>query len=249
MTYKAIFLDVDGTTVLHGIDSLPSVRVTKAVSRAMQKGIYVCLATSRPPISAIPVVTHLKLNGYSVLSSGSEIYDSKQKKIIIRKTFPTAAIPHVIKIAGAYNAEVCLYDGIKKFSYTGGAMPKNILGMFFPEIKASVLQDISKEISKIDGVSLHRMEAWNKGFECLDVIGSDSSKYHGVMEVLRLLDLKPHDVIGVGDGYNDFSLLDACGLKIAMGNAVPELKAVADVVVPSVEEDGVAVAIEKYILS
>ena len=52
----------------------------------------------------------------------------------------------------------------------------------------------------------------------------------------------------MGDGYNDFPLLMACGLKIAMGNAVPELKAIADFIAPSVEEDGVATVIEKFIL-
>ena len=249
MTYKAIFLDVDGTTVLHGIDNLPSPRVTKAVSQAMQKGVYVCLATSRPPISAVPIARHLKLNGYCVLSSGSEIYDPKKRKIILRKEFPVSAIPHVIRVAAAYSAEVSLYDGKKKFSYVGGTMPRNILGMFFPEIKSSVLQEISRELSAVEGVSLHRMEAWNTDFECLDIVRSDISKRSGVIEVMKLLGLKSEDVIGVGDGYNDFSLLEACGLKVAMGNAVPELKAVADVIVSSVEEDGVAEVIEKYILS
>ena len=52
----------------------------------------------------------------------------------------------------------------------------------------------------------------------------------------------------MGDGYNDFPLLMASGLKIAMGNAVPELKEIADFVAPTVEEDGVAVIIEKFIL-
>ena len=55
-------------------------------------------------------------------------------------------------------------------------------------------------------------------------------------------------MIGIGDGYNDFPLLMACGLKIAMGNAVEDLKAIADFIVPSVEQDGVAHAINRFIL-
>ena len=50
MTYKALFLDVDGTTVLHGVDNLPSPRVSQAIRRAIDRGIIVSLATSRPRV-------------------------------------------------------------------------------------------------------------------------------------------------------------------------------------------------------
>ena len=51
-----------------------------------------------------------------------------------------------------------------------------------------------------------------------------------------------------GDGYNDRPLLQACGLAIAMGDAPEELKAISDYIAPSAEEDGLAVAIEEFIL-
>ena len=82
-----------------------------------------------------------------------------------------------------------------------------------------------------------------------EITHADATKQHGVMEVAQILGIEKEDIIGVGDGYNDFPLLMACGLKIAMGNAVPELKAIADFVAPSVDEDGVAVVIEKFLLS
>ena len=51
----------------------------------------------------------------------------------------------------------------------------------------------------------------------------------------------------VGDGYNDFPLLLAGGLKVAMGNAVSDLKKIADYIAPTVDEDGVATVIEKFL--
>lgn len=54
-------------------------------------------------------------------------------------------------------------------------------------------------------------------------------------------------IISDGDGYNDFSLLMACGLKIAMGNPIEDLNAVVDEVVPSVEEDGLVYILKKYL--
>lgn len=249
MTYKALFLDVDGTTVLHGVDNLPTPRVSQAIRQAINRGITVSLATSRPPRSSIHIIEHLRLNGYCVLSSGSEIYDPKSRRVITKKEFPQAAIPYILTAAKAHNASVRIYDGTREFVYDGTMTPKTVLGMYFPEVTAPVLQSLSHALSTVEGISLHRMEAWDKKFECLDIVHSEASKLHGVVEVLRMLGLQTNEIIGVGDGYNDFPLLLACGLKIAMGNAVPELKAVADFVAPSVEEDGVAVVIEKFILS
>lgn len=249
MKYKALFLDVDGTTVIHGVDNLPSDRVTQAVKRAMQAGISVSLATSRPPRSAIHVIEHLSLNGYCVLSSGAQIYDPKSKAVIIKKEFPMSSLQPIVDAAKTYNAPLSIYDGEKEFVYDGTNLPVEVLGMYFPKLTPVALQDITKHLEKVSGIALHRMEAWEAGYECLDIVNAEASKLHGVVEVSRLMGIETHEIIGVGDGYNDFALLLACGLKIAMGNAVPELKEVADFVAPSVSDDGVATVIEKFILS
>ncbi len=77
---------------------------------------------------------------------------------------------------------------------------------------------------------------------------TEATKQHGIQQVAKHLGINTHEMIGIGDGYNDFPLLMACGLKVAMGNAVDELKAIADYIAPPVTKDGVADVIEKYIL-
>lgn len=249
MKYKALFLDVDGTTVIHGVDNLPSPRVTESVKRAMQTGIMVSLATSRPPKSVIHIIEHLGLNGYCVLSSGAQIYDPKSKKIIIEKVFPKSAMRHIVAAAKRYKSALSIYDGEKEFIYDGTHLPKKVLGIYFSQLEPSILQDITRKLTGVVGITTHRMEAWEAGYECLDIVSAEASKLHGIVEVSRLTGIKTHEIIGVGDGYNDFALLLACGLKIAMGNAVLELKDIADFIAPSVENDGVAVVVEKFILS
>ena len=93
------------------------------------------------------------------------------------------------------------------------------------------------------------MASFQKDFMAIEVSNADATKLHGIVEVAELFGIQTHEMIGVGNGYNDFPLLMACGLKIAMGNAVPELKAIADFIAPSVEDDGVATVIEKFILN
>jgi hydroxymethylpyrimidine pyrophosphatase-like HAD family hydrolase len=63
---------------------------------------------------------------------------------------------------------------------------------------------------------------------------------------MKIMKLKPEEVVGVGDGYNDYPLLTACGVKVAMGDAPDELKEIADFIVPPQSEHGVLQVIEKY---
>lgn len=249
MKYKALFLDVDGTTVVHGEYNLPSDRVTQAIFACRKEGVFVSLATSRTFFSVHRVIEHLLLDGYHVISSGLQLYDATKQKIIVEKSIPEPSIRFIFAAAKKYNAHVKFFDGVKDSHFDGIHIPKKVVGAYFPQIEPQTLEKIHNELGSVAGIALHRMDAWNSNFECLDITHIEASKFHGVVEVLKRFHIDKKDVIGIGDGYNDFSLFKACGLKVAMGNAVPQLKAIADFVAPTVEEDGVAVVIEKFILS
>jgi Cof subfamily protein (haloacid dehalogenase superfamily) len=249
MKYKALFLDVDGTTVVHHVDSLPSSKVTDAIAACRKLGIHVGLATSRPLHAVKKVIEHLELTDFCVISSGSQIYDPVKKVIQSQRLLPLSVVAAVIALAKKYERQLWVYNGQQNTILDEAHIPDELLGMYFPELEPSVLASIAHELSSISEISTHRMEAWKPEFECLDILSAEASKLHGVIDVCKLLSIDTKEAIGVGDGYNDFPLLLACGLKIAMGNAVPELKAVADFVAPTVEEDGVAMVIEKFILN
>ena len=77
-------------------------------------------------------------------------------------------------------------------------------------------------------------------------VGSD--KGQGIQHLCQMLKIDPLRVLAIGDNDNDIPMLKAVGYGVAMGNATPGAKAVAQWVAPSVEEDGAAVALEKFIL-
>lgn len=248
MKYKALFLDIDGTTVVHGIHNLASSRVTKAITRCTDAGVAVCLATSRILEITIPIIEHLKLTGLCVVAGGVQIYDPQKKKVIQEKLLSKKTVPEIYHVARKFNQELWTYDGVKEKPYAGGALPEKLYGIYFPKLRPAVVQEVEKALKTISDISVHRMDSWYKGYEWIDVTDAEATKLHGIVEIAKLLGIQTHEMIGVGDGYNDFPLLMACGLKIAMGNAVAELKAIADFIAPSVEEDGVATVIEKFIL-
>jgi Cof subfamily protein (haloacid dehalogenase superfamily) len=65
----------------------------------------------------------------------------------------------------------------------------------------------------------------------------------------EMLGLESHHVMTIGDNFNDVEMLSYAGISVAMGNAPPEVQAIANWVAPSIELDGAAIAIEKFLLS
>eukprot|EP00191_Tetraselmis_sp_GSL018_P020337 CAMPEP_0177592368 /NCGR_PEP_ID=MMETSP0419_2-20121207/8520_1 /TAXON_ID=582737 /ORGANISM="Tetraselmis sp., Strain GSL018" /LENGTH=354 /DNA_ID=CAMNT_0019083225 /DNA_START=24 /DNA_END=1085 /DNA_ORIENTATION=- len=82
----------------------------------------------------------------------------------------------------------------------------------------------------------------------LEVLPLGASKGEGVRMLLERLQVDPEDVLGMGDGENDIEMLKLVGLGVAMGNGKQIVKEVADAVAPSNDDDGVAWAIEQYVL-
>jgi hydroxymethylpyrimidine pyrophosphatase-like HAD family hydrolase len=82
----------------------------------------------------------------------------------------------------------------------------------------------------------------------LELTPRDVDKGRGLLELCRILGIDPARTIGVGDGENDEPLLRAAGLAVAMGNATPDVAGMADAVVAGNAHDGVAEAIEKFLL-
>jgi hydroxymethylpyrimidine pyrophosphatase-like HAD family hydrolase len=246
MNYKAIMLDVDDTIVPLGIDNLPSKRVMEAMTKA-RKRIHVCLVTARTLRASMKLLSHLKLSGPCVLSNGTQIYDPVKRKIIHEVFMPAEVVPQILEIGKQYNTKFRLYDGEKEAPYCR-SRTKKVVSMYIPEIELDQVDSVVRALSVVPQVSIQKLQAWDTRYLAILVTNKQASKLHGIVEVARILNIKTEEIIGVGDGYNDFPLLMACGLKIAMGNAVPELKAIADFVAPSVDEDGVATVIEKFVL-
>ena len=247
MKYKALFLDIDGTTVVHGVNNLPSIRVTKAIKMAHSK-IHICLATGRPLYVAQSILDHLNLSGPCVLSGGTQIYDPVKKIMIMEFPLKERAIDSVYAYCRKYKINVNIFDGKEDIPFHGELGKKKVLSFYIPKINPQAVDATIKDMQQMPDINIYKIPSWTPGFMSIDIMASDASKLHGIVEIAKLLGIQTHEMIGVGDGYNDFPLLMACGLKIAMGNAVSELKAIADFIAPSVAEDGVATVIEKFIL-
>ena len=89
--------------------------------------------------------------------------------------------------------------------------------------------------------------AQKPGCRDLHFINEFATKEHTIAELLKHLHIDKKDTIGVWDGHNDIHLFNAVGYKIAMGNAVEDLKQRADIIIGNVQDDGLATYLESLL--
>jgi hydroxymethylpyrimidine pyrophosphatase-like HAD family hydrolase len=82
-----------------------------------------------------------------------------------------------------------------------------------------------------------------------NAVSRSASKASALQDLVDYLGIRIEQTLAIGDSYNDLDIFKVAGAKVAMGHAPDSLKEIADWTAPSVDDDGVAVAIEKFILS
>lgn len=245
--YKAIIFDVDGTLIPNRKDGMPTTKVRDAIDKASKK-IKISIATSRPNIMAKHIIEHLSLTAPCILAGGGHIYDPIKKEMVLEILLDEKIFKKIKKITRRLDFEMDVYDsGGKDYPMSKYKFNKP-MHVWIGALEPPIAQTLFDELSKVPELSVHKLTSWKK--RNFDVMATplEATKQYGILKVAEILGIETHDIIGVGDGYNDFPLLMACGLKVAMGNSVPELKEIADYIAPSVENDGVVDVIEKFVL-
>lgn len=246
--YKALIIDCDGTLIPNKIDGIPSARVTEALSKVNHL-IHVGIATSRPLFLAIPIMKHLNLSGPSIVSGGAQIVDGSSFKTLKEQQINRIDILAAISVFKKFKLNYLVQDGSSKDKEMTPNLPsQKAIEIAVMGLDIQVAEELSSKLSEIDGLSVQKIVSWQDNKIGIVITHISANKQHGILEVARILGINTDEIIGVGDGYNDFPLLMACGLKVAMGNAVKELKEIADYIAPSVEDDGVADVINKFVI-
>lgn len=251
MKYKAILLDVDGTIVPVGPNTKPSVSVSLALKKA--KGLVnVCLVSGRCLGWLEELFQILDLDAPCIINGGSQIIDPKTKEILWERPINKASLEEILKIISVDNIPFIISDdGIEYKNPTNleFSKPLAVKLTFFKSKEESDL--CVKQLLKIPNISAHKTYSWDKDKNYkleIYITHSEATKQQATQELAKLLNIKTSEIIAVGDARNDAPLLNACGLKIAMGNADDKLKIIADYIAPTVDEDGVAHVVKKFIL-
>lgn len=262
---KLVAIDLDGT-LLNSRHQL-SARNRAALEAALRCGIEVVLATGKTRQAARDLIDSLPLASPGVYMQGLITYNadgSVRTRIVMAKQ--TAAA--VIALAEAFGFSALAYSDNRAFGLRVDAVTSKLTEYGEPQVEriadwSHFLErvDVNKLIiygaeaqvaalrQAIDAQLKHAVHVTRANIAgMIEVLPANTSKGQAVKRLLAELDIDPANCLAVGDGENDIEMLQAVGIGVAMGNATPLLKEVADVIVPSNDEDGLALALETYAL-
>ena len=221
-----------------------------AIARA-QKKVFIGIATGRPYYNVKHIIENMGLTGPCIVNNGAQIIDALTGKVLYEQLMADADVSAVCSVAFALKIPLLLNTGkedveINEMTKFAG----QIYGAWgFTAVEEEIADLFINQVSNIPTIVAHKTPSHMNSKFYIVVVHTNATKLHGVLEVSRFLNIKTEDIIVVGDGDNDFPLLMACGLRVAMGNAVEGLKEIADYVAPSVFEDGLVDVIDRFVLN
>lgn len=246
--YKALIFDLDGTAIDTKKNASPSSRLLKTLKQAEDKVIFAC-ATGRSFMNAQRILLEMNITEPCIIFGGSQILNPQTGEVLWKKEIYAAQVNEIIDTCKKFPCDFYFTNDkkpTKNTLVTPHSSPESIV--YVKDIKMQFVPTMVQALSEVKGIVAHVTNSWVKDCKDLHITHTDATKKNALSAWLTMLGLYKEDVIAVGDSGNDIPLFESAGLKVAMGNSTEDLKSKADYVTKSVEEDGLAYVIEKYIL-
>jgi Cof subfamily protein (haloacid dehalogenase superfamily) len=257
---RLVALDLDGTTLNRQHQLNPA--TIEAVQAVTARGVRVVLASGRLLHSILPVARQLGLDGLHFALNGGVSFDLDG---VVRHQH-TLTVDQL-----AYAHEVLADEGLDAmvFGATGLWTPRvsedvefilsfgepaprlytlDALDRIEAPVKVLTVLDAGPRDAELEARVHPRLHAVRTGPKFYELMAPGVSKGAALAEYLAELGIETDEVMAIGDSENDASMLAAAGFAVAMGNAVPALKAAADAVTATNGDDGVAVALRRWVL-
>lgn len=269
MAIKLITIDIDDTLVNTAKQVTP--RVKAALQEATAQGVKVVLTTGRPLPGVQEYLDELGLNHqddqYAITYNGGVVQKTNGEELGGKELAYSdyLRLREVADELGAYLQVETIdaaYTSAKEINYWASRenflikMPLIIkpVDEMDPNdhyVKFMFIGDEADIDSWRDALPADVKEAYyivKSTPQHLEFMHKDATKGSGLLTLAAKLGIDRSETMALGDQQNDVTMIEAAGLGVAMGNAVPEVKAVADVETTTQNADGVGVAVEKWVL-
>ena len=272
MDLRLIAFDLDGTLLRS--DKSISPRTLQALHAAQERGVLLVPATGRLYRSLPEALLDEQLSRYFILVNGAQVYDAQEDKTLLTEELPPElALPmlqflktrNVVRgvyidglghmsredyaaihsVARTFATETllrrsyCPTDDLEQFTASAHSVQKIIAFFHDPSEKQPVLREIA---ANFPGYAVSSSLGNN-----IEINAKYATKGNALRFLCRQLGIYPAQCMAFGDGTNDYSMLRAAGLGVAMGNASEEVQSCADEVTQTNDEDGVAQMIERVL--
>lgn len=246
MKYAAIIFDLDGTALPSGRETVPSRKMIETAQKYNQQNL--CAATGRSWNYAEKIIKALGLAKPCIISGGASIIDPKTKKILWQKSIDTKTAQAILEVSRHYDFPIAYTIGLETVDRVDPKIVEinqAINTFYLLNVPFETQSEIFSKLAGLTSIQIARAGSWEiTNGDDLHITHKEATKEHAVKELCSILGVESADVAGVGDGQNDVHLFNAVGYKVAMGNAVLELKEAADLIIGSIDNDGLADFIE-----
>lgn len=241
---KAIIFDLDGTAIPNQKGGMPSQRLIDAVVKAQQK-VKVSAATGRPISNSRHILKALKITSPCIIAGGTQIIDPVTEETLWKKEMSADQVREIISVATSYPYAIWTSDRLEVSPTKEDIViqPEQII--FIMTVTKEDTKAIMQKLALIPDITAHEVISWTPDHIDIHITHKDATKKNALQELLKIENVDKEKVMVVGDANNDLPLFEFAGFKVAMGNGSDQLKKAADYVTESVENDGLAMAIEK----
>lgn len=262
MKFKLVALDLDGTLLNNELKITD--RAANAIREAEKKGVKVTICTGRMFASAFQFAEELGINVPLITYNGALVKNSIDKEVLYERYLPLEEAKYVIELCRQYDCQINLYLDDKLYVEKAEEWAKryakrvkvplyevdDLLELLtIPPLKIlamsekNVLEKIRNELS---GRGLYITKSQP---HFLEILNNEATKGKGLNAVGQILGIDRNEILAIGDNENDIEMFKYAGFAVAMENADEFVKNYADYVTKSNDDDGVALAIEKLILT
>lgn len=257
---KALFFDIDGTLVSFQTHTVPQ-STLEALVAAKAKGLQIFISTGRPKaiINNLSKLQHLNLiDGYITMNGG---YCFVEKEVIYKSAIPDEDVRAIMDYCTEKNAscivveeqDICVcHPGELVTKIFHDFLKVDVLPVKTPEeaIQKKKVYQMTPFITETEEkellpfISHCETGRWHPDFT--DITAKGNTKQKGLDQIIRHFNIRLDETMAFGDGGNDISILRHAGIGVAMGNAKEEVKAAANYVTTSVDDDGIANALKYF---
>ena len=263
MKYKLIAVDMDGT--LLNSESVITEATKTAILQAIDAGVIFVVSTGRPMRGVESVNALFPQDMPFIVFNGAAVVMGKSREVLFNKYLGLASAKEIFEAGTSRNLPVVLWTGerlwvnrecdiTRKYQQISGAdmtvigSTEELEGDISKIVWIGTVEEIDKlqhEMSLLLGsaVNCHTSRP-----EFLEFVSNEADKGSAMAEIGRIYGIDKSEMIAIGDGYNDVSMLKYAGLSVAMQNAPDDIKAICGYVTLSNNKNGVAAVINKFIL-
>jgi Cof subfamily protein (haloacid dehalogenase superfamily) len=262
---KLVAIDLDDTLLRDDLTISPYSKET--IRAVRQRGVVVTLATGRMFRSALPYAQELGFDAPLITYQGALVKSAFSGEVIYHCPLPADVAEIVIELAREKNIQVNFYLDdhlyVERLTPLGAHYPRfarvpcaqvddlkclldrgNPLKLLLIEDE-TIIDELAREVKAAVGSRAH---VTRSKLRYLEVVHPEATKAHALRELAHWFGVSREEIMAFGDSFNDIEMLEFAGFGVAVANAPPEVQRHASYVTSSNNEDGVAAALEKFLL-